>query len=197
MSQRVLRFLLWVRAKLQKRRAVDGLMLLALEEKYLDRVSDALALIGRYDPVRYRRLLMDLRRIWVEPFSGAVGRYTHSDRTCWLNTDYVESGSVATIASVIVHEATHARLFRAGIGYEEAVRLRVERCCLRRQRSFADRIPGGAGFVWQEEEFDRLPDYTDAAVAERHRANTENELTRLGVPRWIVFLIMLKGRPRP
>ena len=47
------------------------------------------------------------------------------------------------IASVIVHEATHARLRRHGIGYEEPIRARVEAACIRRQIAFTRRLPHG------------------------------------------------------
>ena len=47
------------------------------------------------------------------------------------------------IASVIVHEATHARLMRCGIGYEEELRARVEKVCLRRELAFAAKLPNG------------------------------------------------------
>jgi hypothetical protein len=46
-----------------------------------------------------------------------------------------------TIASTIIHEATHARLDGWDIGYDEASRYRIEAICLRRELNFLTKLP--------------------------------------------------------
>ena len=48
-----------------------------------------------------------------------------------------------SVATAIVHEATHARLWHRGIRYDEAVRQRVEGICLRRELALARKLPDG------------------------------------------------------
>ena len=48
--------------------------------------------------------------------------------------------TIERIASVIVHEATHARMERCGIGYAEDQRARIETVCFRRELAFAVRL---------------------------------------------------------
>src|SRR5713101_6929819 len=105
----------------------------------MPRVEEALRLIKTYDRVRYNRLIRDLERVWVTLLPGYPACYDHSIRACELDTRYVlaDTSQPEVIASTIVHEATHARLRRSGIGYEEDLRPRVEAVCYRAQIAFA------------------------------------------------------------
>src|SRR5258708_5937554 len=127
-------------------RRVDGLWIGAAEgssesELVLGRVVDALCLIKTHDPHRYNRILRDLDRLWVRPVPGARGRYNVSLRACELNRRFVLDEASELIAATIVHEATHARLWHCGFGYEEGVRARVENVCARRELAFAAKLP--------------------------------------------------------
>jgi hypothetical protein len=53
----------------------------------------------------------------------------------------LETTTLEEIASTIVHEATHARLERWGISYDEKQRSRVEAICLRRELNVAASLP--------------------------------------------------------
>ena len=46
-----------------------------------------------------------------------------------------------------MHEGAHARLLRAGVGYAEPARARVERICVGQEAAFARRLPDGAALV--------------------------------------------------
>jgi hypothetical protein len=111
----------------------------------LRRIEDALLLIKQYGPIHYSRVVRELARIWVFVLSHA-GRaeYEGSLRACLLDERYVAGATPEQVASSIVHEATHARLARCGIEYEEELRARIEAVCLRRQRAFVAKLPGGA-----------------------------------------------------
>ena len=73
---------------------------------------------------------------------------------CELEENFVraENTSAAQIASVIVHEATHARMMRLGFGYEEPKRVRIEHICFGAQQAFARRLPDGEQLVKEVEE---------------------------------------------
>src|SRR3981081_2454053 len=53
----------------------------------------------------------------------------------------LETTTLEEIASTIVHEATHAKLGRWGISYEEKARSRIEAVCLRRELNFIAKLP--------------------------------------------------------
>jgi hypothetical protein len=101
------------------------------------------------------------------------------------------------IASTIVHEATHARLRRCGIGYDEAIRARVEAICFRREIAFADSLPDGA--LSRDEAERNLTlrppsDWTNDAMRDRHRSGSEEALRYLGVPEWSIRFVLVSSR---
>jgi len=103
-----------------------------------NRLRAALALIARVDPLRYRRLRRDMRRIALLRRGGP--EYASEVGACLLPSAYLKAGTTEAVATTIVHEATHARLCRAGIGYGPAMRPRVEAACIRQQIAFAERL---------------------------------------------------------
>ncbi len=84
----------------------------------------------------------------------------------------------------LVHEATHARVYRAGIRYLPRNRRRIEQICVRAEIDFAT----------------QLPDATLLADEARHALETEwwedvpkrerelGQLRILGVPAWLIWL---------
>src|SRR6188508_1363170 len=110
----------------------------------LRRVEDALSLIKQYSPLQYSRVTRDLARIWVFVLSDAGAQYNHSLNACMLDERYVTNSTVERIASTIVHEATHARLERLRITYDEKFRSRIELICLRRELAFVTKLPNAA-----------------------------------------------------
>jgi hypothetical protein len=185
------RFELW----LSTCRYVDGLWVGTNEgkpEPILRRVEAALTLIKAYDRPRYGHVLRDLDRVWVRVIADGLACYNAATNTCELDTRFVlaEASTPEVIAAAIVHEATHARLMRCGIGYEEGLRARVEVVCFRREIAFAARLPNGGEARERAErslEFysaDEL--WTDAAFAERHLDGALAALRHLGAPEWLV-----------
>src|ERR1044071_5568271 len=106
------------------------------------KVAAALSLVAIFDPRRFDRIRRDLRGVLVMGASGR-GEYHQTSRLCILDSAYVESerADPPLLASTIVHEATHARLGRAGIGYDPSIRARVEHACIRAELAFASRLP--------------------------------------------------------
>lgn len=176
-------------------RRIDGLWVgvaLAFEpEPILRRVEEALGLIQKYDRLRYDRLVRDLDRVWVRDLPGALGTFNSSLHACSLDREFVldEMSRPELIAATIVHEATHARLDRCGIGYGEELRPRVEAACFRRELAFAARLPNGDRVRENAERSLALcashDHWTNAAFAERYDKDHIGALRKLGAPDWI------------
>ena len=130
--------------------------------------------------------------MWVRVIAYGLAGYNAATKTCELDTRFVlaEASTPEVIAAAIVHEATHARLTRCGIGYEEGLRAQVEAVCLRREIAFAARLPNGeearerAKRSLELYSADEL--WTDAAFAERHLDGALAALRHLGAPEWFV-----------
>jgi hypothetical protein len=161
----------------------------------LDRVEAALGLIKLYDPLRYERLRRDLERIWVNLLPGNWGEFNRTLRMCVLDERFVlaEATRPEQIASTIVHEATHARLMRCGIGYETERRARVEAVCFRRERAFAAKLPDGE--LARDEAERRLTGYpldfwTDEGRRNRFDQGMVDGLRYLGVPDFLIRALL-------
>ena len=127
-------------------KCIDGLWVGTFQNapEVLPKVERALQLIKLHDRRRYDRLLRDLERVLVGVLSGSIGRFDRRLSACELEIRFVlDEASSPAIASppTIVHEATHARLWRCGIRYDEKRRHRVEVLCFRRELAFAARLP--------------------------------------------------------
>jgi len=157
------------------------------------RVEGALSLIKQHSPLDYARIVRELERIWVSLSFHGLGEYNHSLRACILDERYVADSAttVERIASTIVHETTHARLERYGIGYEEELRARIEAICFRRELAFAVRLPNSAELqqeiVRYLEWYQANPDYfSDANFRENRTAGEIEALRHLGTPDWLI-----------
>jgi len=179
-----------------EQRLVDGLVVGASNEEELDCVAAALRSIQQHDPLRYNRLIRDLDHILVLEIEGSVGRFNEIGWLCKLSRKFVfkTSTTPALLASVIVHEATHARLWRIGFGYDEPIREKVERICLRREIAFAAKVPGGIPGQWAEATLEAMPDYSDVAVSKRTISNLDKTLRALGCPEWLIGALVAFGR---
>lgn len=182
--------------RLSNAKSIDGLWVGAFEGKssaLLPRVEEALLLIRTHDPVSYRRVTHELDRVWVNLVLGSVAIYRESIGTCQLDERFVRSASLELIASTIVHEATHARLARCGIGYEEPLRARVEAVCMRRQLAFAAKLPNGG--IAHKEAADTLaylsPElFTSEAFRARDDQGGVETMRYLDVPEWFIRALL-------
>ncbi len=117
-----------------------------------------------------------------------MANYRPDDETCRIHDALIDDPDVSdlSIASVLVHEATHARLDHCGFGYDEAERDRIEKVCLRREMAFAKRVPGATLDGRVEETLAHERDYSDASLDEMAVADGRKQLAELGTPRWII-----------
>ncbi len=161
------------------------------------RIKNAIQLINFADPQRMRRIALDLKGgIVVEPRFRHHAQLETSTLTCELTTSYVRSNAaIEELAMIIVHEATHARLWRAGISYDEPIRTRVEATCIRREMAFADKLVGGEHWCEiAQDDIDELPelDLSDEAFYNQqkfYKWRNLRELRRNGAPCWFIRLL--------
>src|SRR5271166_6719419 len=93
-------------------KSIDGLWVGCIpkhKKEALPRVEAALGLIKTHDPVRYGHLIRDLEHVWVTLVPGGRAQYIHALRLCEIDERFVlaETTGPESIASTIVHEATH------------------------------------------------------------------------------------------
>ena len=157
----------------------------------LPRVAEALRLIKEHDPLRYKYLLRDLERVWVRLLINGVGTFKASLKACEIDERYVLAATTSPelIASTILHEATHARLTRCGIGYHEEIRARVEQICFRRQIAFCRKLPNGEAAREEAQRYFAYytaPLWTNAAMAGAYKRGEVEALRYLNVPEWAI-----------
>ena len=103
-----------------------------------ERVLGALALVQSYDPGAFRRMQTNMTTIYLAKVSKA--HYLIDLRVCVLPVHQVLDEGLSALAFTLVHEATHARIARAGIGWWPRVEARIERICLKKEEGFAARL---------------------------------------------------------
>jgi hypothetical protein len=107
----------------------------------LQKISDAIELIRTTQPWRLTILKRNLRRIVVVAGGGEL--FNHHLRACVLDVPFVTGQDVAVIAGMLVHEGTHARLWKLGFRYHEAIRARIEGLATEQQADFLSHLPNG------------------------------------------------------
>ena len=162
----------------------------ATAERAAARVAAAFRLIARHDPRRLARMVRDMPRIFVSPLLAGPAVYHERHRCCELEVGLAAAPETdaARLAVILAHEATHARLHRAGFAYVPATRYRIEQLCARAERALAERLPGNL-FLLQEIDGRMAlgPEaWTDQAFesrAARERAILRHRLRRWRAPR--------------
>jgi hypothetical protein len=157
-------------------------------------VRKALKLIEKFDAARYARMQRDLAGIVVSLIvpAGTAGVYADKHRVCGINPDSYPLNFVL-VATVIVHEATHARLRRFRMVGRCAAR--IEGICRAQELAFLARVPHTEATqrVFREREERRAREFeeSDSAKAERAIAALRREVpqemadTTERVTRWL------------
>jgi hypothetical protein len=117
---------------------------------------------------------------------------------CKLDERFVllETTTLEHIASCIVHEATHARLERWGISYDdEKTRSRIEAICLRRELNFVGKLPQAEPL--REEIARKLEWYigdhdyfSNINRWQRWEQGNVETLRHLGTPDWVISVVL-------
>jgi len=183
-----------------KSRNIDGLWVGTTASKPLPalrRVEDALKLIKHHDSLHYSRVIHNLERIWVHLLPSGLACYDRSLKACVLDERFIllETRTLEEIASTIVHEATHAKLERWGIKYEEKERSRIEAVCLRRELNFIAKLPHSEplregiarALEWCVRDHDYL---SDVSFQQRYDQGQVETLRYLGTPDWLIRFVL-------
>lgn len=145
----------WLRAPTSVRSNFEGITVLnplaAGHPGFMPDLIEALKIIRREDPRRFRRVQREIKCISNIDGLGAAAFYLRFGRMCGVR--YRECLSVnpprqrhRSIAVAIVHEATHGAICSRGVRQKGSVRQRVERVCEAEENRFIKRLrkQGGA-----------------------------------------------------
>lgn len=103
----------------------------------LTRLDEALALIERTQPWRFKHLLRDLRGFLVTRYA-CRGAFFPEGRICMTELTFLNRRDItaAPVASSIVHEGIHARVECMGVRRDGRDRAREERLCRKAELDF-------------------------------------------------------------
>ena len=153
----------------------------------VQRLTEALDLIARHAPRRFRRMKQDLAGLVVRRFP-CRGAFFPEERECLVELTFTVNPrhTIAEIASSIVHEATHARVARMCGPLPQEQRAREERLCRRAELEFGLTLPDrdGSGVVQRARFALGMADQDVAPVVDwsegaRRVANADDEAHRL------------------
>ncbi len=159
-------------------------------------IQAALHLIQQHDTRRFRQVQRYIRAIILSEHPMNLAQWWDDIRMCELARPYVVAASTTPthLAATIIHETTHARLFRLGIDYQQSIRARVEAVCYKAEIDFARGLPDGAGIVQHAERaLARDPTYWSTST---FRERDFEALRRLGCPDWLVRAVQWLSRRR-
>lgn len=155
----------------------------------VQRVGAALDLIKTYDYRRFIRVERNLRRIALISAGGEF--YHHGLRAYVVDLDNLKRRPIPEFAATIVHEATHARLERAGIHTTRSNQGRIEGICTEEAAAFAERLPGEQGLAERLRRTLENPWW----MPEELRRRRHEQITSSGMPRWLQsFFRRLAGK---
>lgn len=109
----------------------------------LQKVFAGLDILAETAPKQLERIPILMLGVTVRPLPNAVAEWNAMLAVCQLDKHYVANSSATPVgvATMIIHELTHARLDRARILYTGTNRGRIERICRLAERNFLLRLP--------------------------------------------------------
>lgn len=117
-----------------------------LKPVFANYVNQALDLVAAKDSRRYRRIRTNLRFIVHKELARAFANYRRCERACFidightLDRERTKNVSLFLLAVSLVHEATHAEIFRRGVAENRKNAVRMERICAAEEMRFARRV---------------------------------------------------------
>jgi hypothetical protein len=179
------RLIVGASVRLLPRRLLDSVEVVVFSgdgdpEEHMTRILGALQLIREYSPRRYARVTRDLRRIAIVARGGEI--YDHALGTYMVDLQVLQRRSTEEVALAIVHEATHARLWRWNIETTRHNEPRIERLCVAQEIEFASHLPHGNSLIEHAKEKLGRPWWGEATRERR----AEDQLASLGVPGFIL-----------
>jgi hypothetical protein len=103
----------------------------------IEAIERAFSLIEQYDPVAARGVGRDLRTLYISDARRAG--YLLDLRVCVITSTDLAAGP-EHLALLLVHEAMHARIGNAGIGWWPSVEGRIEALCIKQELRLLSRL---------------------------------------------------------
>lgn len=179
------RCVVWFLVRCADRVEVGGIALVDVAhsgQSLAAKMRGALDLIERTEPRRMRRIRTDVHRIVL--IAAGPPEYWPGAKGFALPVRSVVELDEARLALLLVHEATHARLWNAGIRYRPSLRARIEKLCVNEEEAFARKL-GCSGSVLLELAAKRDRNWWEGDHARESRVEA---LRELGWPQWLIRL---------
>lgn len=154
------------------------------------KLGEALDLLATSAPEDFDRVKSNLDRVVI--FTGSGTQYLRDLGACFIDAGYLMRQPAARTAMSLAHEATHAELFRRGVGYGHYERAKVEERCVEAEIRVARKIPGASRLVDEAREQLQNPWWTD----EQLFARRVEHLRESGWPTWFTAWYGRIFRPR-
>ena len=160
------------------------------------RLDEALSLLKGNAPGRYERVRKSLKGFLIFGIDPINASYDPTTAVCRLGEKFMlaPDTTAAAVACTVVHEATHGRLFKLGIPYDEPLRYRVEMICIKAALLTAQKLPGAEAQVERcrrqltiDPGFFSTDSFTERAA---------NDLRAAGLPEWLVRTVVWIRRKR-
>ena len=178
------------------RRTVHGIRAAVFAEdadKCFERLDEGLVSIAEHDPHAFSNLQLfgGILVFGNERFRSAY--WSDSARLCVVTERYLLSPSLRSeeLALTLVHEAMHARLYKAGVTYREGRRAAIEVLCAMAELRLARRIPPQNELVGEiEGRIDNWATTGEQKWSDRSMHSKKVEYLReLGTPGWVVAIV--------
>ena len=151
-----------------------------------ERLDAALSLLRAHAPARYGRTVRSLRGFVILGTDSSTASYDPVNGICRLGETFTTSAATtsAAIACTVVHEATHAWLFKRNIGYDEPIRHRVELVCIKAALLAARKLPNAEAEVEEcRGQMSLEPEYFSN---EKCIKRGMERLRQIGCPEWFI-----------
>ena len=158
-------------------------------ESAFQRIGAGLALLAEHRPSTIAHLRRDALGIliWDRRAAAGVGSWHYGVKLLMVEASFLcnRETTPAHVATLLVHEATHARLCR--FGYAPENRHRVEAICFRRERAFVRKLPHSRELLEEiEAQLQRDPSYW---TQNAHAHRVVEELATASMFRWLVRVV--------
>jgi hypothetical protein len=144
------------------------------------RISEALKLIGEVEPSVLEHLRRDTRCLLLT--SGPGGHFLQGPRICRLGIESVIKRPTLQLAMLIVHEATHARLWGEGRRFRPEEQGEAERLCVQAEVEFAAKVPNSEAAIATVLQLLNTEWWTDS----NFKRNKAILLRNMGCPEWLL-----------
>lgn len=159
-----------------------------LAEGVAAKLVEVFSLVDDIAPLEGRRVRQHVSKVIVADVGGPM--YLEAINSVLVSQRFLCTSEVSRIASVFIHEATHARLHLRGYFYTRRTQRRIEIRCLKTELAFLQKLPNSRDLCVRVEQ--RLQELSVGMMGpwsrEEQRRRAIQRLQDGGVPMWLVKL---------